>query len=107
MTPRMPIRSRPLRRPPSLNVNYLAHVYFVQHMTKVMNDHGSVVLVSSLSGTRPLPPFFAYGCAKAATDMLVRYAALEFGSRGTRVNSILPGPIKSALASAFLRDSRR
>ena len=84
----------------SLDVNYLAHVYFLQKMTAVMNDGGSAILVSSLSGARPLPPFGPYGCAKAATDMLVRFAAVEFGPRGIRVNSILPGPIKTPLAAA-------
>ena len=82
----------------SLDVNYLGHVYFVKYMVERMNDGGSVTLISSNSTTQPQMPHFAYACAKSATDCLVRYAAMEFGHRGIRVNSLLPGPIKSALA---------
>ncbi|MFY9329443.1 MAG: SDR family oxidoreductase [Georgfuchsia sp.] len=81
----------------SLDVNYLGNVYFVKYAAAAMNDGGSIVLISSSSAAQPLLPYFAYACAKAATDCLVRYAALEYGPRGIRVNSILPGPIKSEL----------
>jgi NAD(P)-dependent dehydrogenase (short-subunit alcohol dehydrogenase family) len=83
----------------SLDVNYLGSVHFIKHMAAAMNDGGSIILISSSSAQQPIPPYFAYACAKAAADCLVRYAALEFGSRGIRVNSVLPGPIKSELAS--------
>lgn len=84
-----------------INVNYFAHVHFIRHMTQVMNDGGSITLISSNSTVQPQPPHFAYACAKAATDCLVGYAALEYGPRGIRVNSLLPGPIKSALAAGL------
>lgn len=83
----------------SLDVNYIGHVAFLQELGKFMNDNGSFILISSLSATRPVQGFFPYACAKAATDALVRYAALEFGPRGIRVNSILPGPIKTVMGA--------
>lgn len=82
----------------ALDVNYLGMVHFVKEMTARMNDGGSVVLISSYSAVQPIFPHFAYACAKAATDCLVRYAAVEYGPRGIRVNSLQPGPIKSALS---------
>jgi NAD(P)-dependent dehydrogenase (short-subunit alcohol dehydrogenase family) len=82
----------------ALQVNYLGMLHFVRETTARMNDGGSVVLISSYSAVQPIQPHFAYACAKAATDCLVRYAALEFGPRGIRVNSVQPGPIKSDLA---------
>ena len=36
------------------------------------------------------------------TDCLVRYAAVEYGPRKIKVNSILPGPIMSKMTSAML-----
>jgi NAD(P)-dependent dehydrogenase (short-subunit alcohol dehydrogenase family) len=84
-----------------VEVNYFGHVHFIRHMTQVMNDGGSITLISSNSTVQPQPPHFAYACAKAATDCLVGYAALEYGARGIRVNSLLPGPIKSALAAGL------
>lgn len=84
-----------------VDVNYFAHVWFVRYMTERMRDGGSITLISSNSTTQPQPPHFAYACAKSAMDCLVRYAALEYGPRGIRVNSLLPGPIKSALAAGL------
>ena len=83
----------------SLDVNFLGHVNFVREMAAIMRDDGSIVLISSSSAAQPNPHFFPYACAKAATDCLVRYAAMEYGPRGIRVNSILPGPIKTDLAA--------
>ena len=81
----------------AVDVNYLGNVHFVRHLAAAMTQGGSIVLVTSLSTTHPLLPNFAYACAKAATDCLVRYAAVEYGSRGIRVNSIRPGGIVSDL----------
>ena len=82
----------------ALDVNYLGNVWFIREMTRIMNDGGSVVVISSNSTTQPILPHMAYACAKSAADCLVRYAALECGARGIRVNSLLPGPIKSHMA---------
>jgi NAD(P)-dependent dehydrogenase (short-subunit alcohol dehydrogenase family) len=82
----------------ALDVNYLGNVWFMREMTRIMNDGGSVVVISSNSTTQPMLPHMAYACAKSAADCLVRYAALEYGARGIRVNSLLPGPIKSHMA---------
>lgn len=82
----------------SLDINYLANVHFIRHMAAVMEEGASIILISSSSASQPMLPHFAYACAKAATDCLVKYAALEYGGRGIRVNSILPGPIKTDLS---------
>jgi NAD(P)-dependent dehydrogenase (short-subunit alcohol dehydrogenase family) len=86
----------------ALQLNFMGHLYFVKHMAAAMTNEGSIVLVSSLSTTHPVFPNFAYACAKSATDCLVRYAALEYGARNIRINSILPGPIVSDMGKGFL-----
>jgi NAD(P)-dependent dehydrogenase (short-subunit alcohol dehydrogenase family) len=83
----------------ALDVNYVANVHFIKNMAAAMRDGGSIVLITSSSAAQPVFPHFAYACAKAATDCLVRYAAVEYGPRGIRVNSVQPGPIKTDLAS--------
>jgi NAD(P)-dependent dehydrogenase (short-subunit alcohol dehydrogenase family) len=85
----------------ALDVNYIGNVHFIRHMAAAMNDGGSIVLISSSSAVQPMRPYFAYACAKAAMDCLVRYAAIEYGARGIRVNSILPGPIRSDMAKGL------
>jgi NAD(P)-dependent dehydrogenase (short-subunit alcohol dehydrogenase family) len=79
--------------------NYFSNVYFVKHMAKAITSEGSITIISSLSTTHPMLPLFSYACAKAAVDCLVKYAALEYGPRGIRVNSILPGPIRSDMTA--------
>ncbi|GGC18839.1 short-chain dehydrogenase [Novosphingobium marinum] len=83
----------------ALDVNYIGNVFFIREMGRIMNDHGSIVLISSSSAQQPVHDFFPYACAKAAMDCLVMYAATEYGKRGIRVNSVLPGPIRSDMAS--------
>lgn len=84
----------------SMQVNYCAHVQFTQHMARVMEQDGSIVLITSMAATHPLMPHTAYACAKAASDCFVRYAALEYGPRNIRINSIQPGAIKSDMTRA-------
>jgi NAD(P)-dependent dehydrogenase (short-subunit alcohol dehydrogenase family) len=86
----------------TLAVNYVCNVHFVKHAARGMRSGGSIILFSSAAVLQPTGPNFAYSCAKAATDCLVRYAAIEFGSRGIRVNSIQPGPIRTAMIAQLL-----
>jgi len=83
----------------ALDVNFLGQVNFIRETAAVMRDGGSIIIIGAASAMQPVMPFFPYSCAKAATDCLVRYAAMEYGARGIRVNSILPGPIKTELAA--------
>jgi NAD(P)-dependent dehydrogenase (short-subunit alcohol dehydrogenase family) len=81
------------------SLEYFASVHFIREMAAIMNDGGAITMFSSITASQPSLPHFSYACAKAATDCLVRYAALEYGPRGIRVNSIQPGPIKTDMAA--------
>src|SRR6202012_3086176 len=56
------------------------------------SGHGSVVIVSSITGMRPAPRT-AYAAAKAAEIQLAATAAQELAADGIRVNSVSPGSI--------------
>lgn len=84
-----------------IQVNYFGMTYFVRDMAAAMNDGGSIVLISSMSATHPIAPHFAYACGKAATECLIRYAALEYGRRRIRVNGIRIGTVLSEMAGAL------
>lgn len=49
---------------------------------------GSIVAVSSISGTIADRDMGAYCVSKAGIDMLVRVAAAEWGRHGIRVNAV-------------------
>jgi NAD(P)-dependent dehydrogenase (short-subunit alcohol dehydrogenase family) len=55
------------------------------------NRGGTITLVGSRAGLRPLPNQAIYGSMKAALHHLVRSAAMELGPRNIRVNAVSPG----------------
>jgi NAD(P)-dependent dehydrogenase (short-subunit alcohol dehydrogenase family) len=60
-------------------------------------SRGSVVNVSSVTGTRSFPGVLAYCVSKAGMDHLTRCAALELAPKGIRVNAVNPGVVMSNL----------
>jgi NAD(P)-dependent dehydrogenase (short-subunit alcohol dehydrogenase family) len=62
----------------------------LQAAAPALSDGGSITLVASIEGSRPARGHAHYAAAKAATRMLARAAAVEYGPR-IRVNSVSPG----------------
>lgn len=70
--------------------------YELQQMLK--QDHGgSIINVSSVSGFRPQPNNIAYVAAKHGVIGMTKVAALEYGSKNIRVNSVAPGAIDTPM----------
>lgn len=65
---------------------------------------GSIVNISSVAALRGRWEV-AYSAAKAAVDVVTRVAADEWGRHGIRVNSVLPGLIRTDTASALTDDA--
>ncbi|WP_340316255.1 SDR family NAD(P)-dependent oxidoreductase [Rhizorhabdus argentea] len=85
----------------AVQVNLFGMAYFVKLMAEGMNDGGSIVLISSMSATHPVVPHFAYAAAKAGTEAMIKYAALEYGPRRIRVNGIRIATVMSEMAGEF------
>ncbi|OKK08431.1 short-chain dehydrogenase [Streptomyces sp. CB03234] len=64
---------------------------------------GSVVMVGSVSGTRPSPGTAAYGAAKAGLENLAASMAVEWAP-DVRVNTLLPGMVRTELAHLHYGD---
>ncbi|OBB67831.1 SDR family NAD(P)-dependent oxidoreductase [Mycobacterium sp. 852014-50255_SCH5639931] len=58
---------------------------------------GSIVAVSSISGTVADRDMGAYCVSKAGVDMLVKVAASEWGVHGIRVNAVGPGVTRTPM----------
>src|SRR5262249_4537557 len=68
-------------------------------------EGGSIIMIGSVSGTRPSPETAAYGAAKAGLHHLATTLAIEWAPK-VRVNSIVPGPVATeAAVAAHYRDS--
>ncbi|MEV6731976.1 MULTISPECIES: SDR family oxidoreductase [unclassified Streptomyces] len=65
--------------------------------------HGSVVMIGSVSGTRPSPGTAAYGAAKAGLENLARSMAVEWAPE-VRVNSLVLGMVRTELAHVHYGD---
>jgi NAD(P)-dependent dehydrogenase (short-subunit alcohol dehydrogenase family) len=58
---------------------------------------GSIVAVSSISGTLADRDMGAYCVSKAGVDMLVKVGAVEWGGYGIRVNAVGPGVTRTPM----------
>jgi 3-oxoacyl-[acyl-carrier protein] reductase len=73
------------------NLNVLGYLLAVKEATKLFGASGSVINISSILSTDPYLASSVYSATKGAVDTLTFALARELGSRGIRVNSILPG----------------
>jgi NAD(P)-dependent dehydrogenase (short-subunit alcohol dehydrogenase family) len=68
-----------------------------------MNDGGSIVITSSITGVKGVPGNCSYVAAKHALVGLMRCIAKEVAPRRIRVNTVNPGPINNA----FMRTAEK
>lgn len=68
---------------------------------------GSIVNITSRSGSQPCPMTGQYGAAKAGVESLTATAAVEWGHLGIRVNAIAPGVVLTEGSSSMTSPARR
>jgi len=68
---------------------------------------GSIVNISSLAALHPERMLGLYSTLKTALIGMSRAFAQEYGAAGIRVNTVLPGLIRTPLADAFDPDTQR
>ncbi len=67
---------------------------------------GSVVNVSSVHGTRAHERLIAYAASKGGLEMVTRTLAVEWATRGVRVNSVAPGYLETEMTAGLLNHER-
>lgn len=83
-----------------INTNTISHITLAKQLfkKKLLNKNASYVFMSSIGGTVSHGPGNTiYGVSKSAIDSFVKYAAIEFASRGIRCNSVCPGMIETPM----------
>lgn len=75
-----------------IELNLTAPLHVAQAANAVMQpaEGGSIIMISSVSGTRPSPGTAAYGAAKAGLTHLAVSLAMEWAPK-VRVNAVVPG----------------
>ena len=68
---------------------------------------GSIVNISSRSGSQPCPMTGNYGAAKAGIESITATSAVEWGHMGIRVNAIAPGVVLTESSSSMTSPNRQ
>lgn len=85
-----------------IDTNLTGTFLMTQAAAAVMDAGGSIIHIASVEASLPAAGHAHYAAAKAGVKMHARAAALEYGPRGIRVNSVSPGLIDTGgLASAW------
>jgi NAD(P)-dependent dehydrogenase (short-subunit alcohol dehydrogenase family) len=90
-----------------IELNLIAPLHVAQAANQVMQDQpagGSIIMIGSVSGTRPSPSTAAYGAAKAGLHHLVTSLAIEWGPK-VRLNTVAPGFVETESASEHYGDA--
>jgi NAD(P)-dependent dehydrogenase (short-subunit alcohol dehydrogenase family) len=81
--------------------------FAAQAAARAMTGGGSIINISSRSGSQPNPMTGQYGAAKAGVENLTATMAVEWGHLGIRVNAVAPGVVLTEAPAAMDRPSRR
>jgi 3-oxoacyl-[acyl-carrier protein] reductase len=78
------------------NTNVLGPILATREAAKHFGKNGgSVINISSVVGTSPVPNSVIYSATKAAIENATRTLALELAPRNVRVNAVAPGPVQT------------
>ncbi len=85
-----------------ISTNLMSNIYCSQEFGKIMEDNGSIVMMASLAGIKPMAMLSLYGMTKAAIIKMSEYLAIELSQRHIRVNSIAPSVVKTKMGKSLI-----
>ncbi len=83
---------------------FLCSKYALPELTR---SRGNIINIASMAGLKGTPDRAAYGASKGGVVILTRGMALDFASRGVRVNAICPAFVETEINRDFLAALRR
>jgi NAD(P)-dependent dehydrogenase (short-subunit alcohol dehydrogenase family) len=87
-----------------LNVNLHGVIRVArQTIPHLIENDGILLNIGSMAGECGVEGLSSYSASKGGVSSLTRQLAVEYGSRGVRVNAIVPGTIKTSVNEAIRR----
>src|SRR5258708_11861231 len=93
----------------TFDTNVLGTLLSMKHELRVMQaqGHGSIVNLSSTTGSKAAPGASVYTASKHAVEGLTKSAALEAAAFGGRVNAVAPGPVQTEMLNRVTGSAAR
>ncbi len=88
---------------PMVAVQFTGALYFIQHMANAMGEGGSIITMSSLTGTLVADGYAPYAGAKAGINHASRIAASEYGPKQIRVNVVSPTTVETPMVENLFK----
>ncbi|MDX8501674.1 SDR family oxidoreductase [Mesorhizobium sp. VK4C] len=95
-----------------LEVDLLGVFYAMRHQIPQMERQfresgkgGAIVNVASVAGLSGAPKLSVYAAAKHGVMGLTRSAAVEYASKGIRINAVCPAHTRTAMVDGFVRST--
>ncbi len=86
----------------ALDVSTYSLVTLSRHAAALMEGRqGAILTMTYLGSEKVIPNYNIMGVAKAALEASVKYLAYDLGPKGTRVNAISAGPIRTLASSGI------
>lgn len=76
-------------------------------LPELIKTQGNIVNMASLVGLRGAPNLAAYGAAKGAVVLLTKDMAVDYASRGVRVNCICPAYVETEMTRGLLAELKQ
>jgi len=76
-----------------LNINLRPHFFSIQKAVQQMQEGDSIINMGSIGWMRGRPDIAGYTTSKGGISAMTRTMAREVGSKGIRVNSVVPGAV--------------
>jgi len=86
----------------ALDISSYSLVALSRHAAALMEGRrGAILTMTYVGSEKVIPNYNVMGVAKAALEASVKYLAYDLGPKGTRVNAISAGPIRTLAASGI------
>ncbi len=85
----------------TMDINAKAPWLCAVEASRLMNNGGHIVNITSLGSQRVLPNYFSVGTSKAALEAITRYLAVELAPKGISVNAVSGGYVETGALDHF------